>query len=59
MLCFSEMEPPGWGPRRVTQREINAAFLHGWRVEAIEPTDLRVTVRAEPVRSWFASIVRT
>jgi ubiquinone/menaquinone biosynthesis C-methylase UbiE len=59
MLCFSEMEPPGWGPRRVTQREINDAFVHGWRVETIEPTELRVTIRAEPARSWFASIART
>jgi 2-polyprenyl-3-methyl-5-hydroxy-6-metoxy-1,4-benzoquinol methylase len=59
MLCFSDMEPPGWGPRRVTQQEINDTFVHGWRVETIEPTDLRVTLRAEPVRSWFASITRT
>jgi 2-polyprenyl-3-methyl-5-hydroxy-6-metoxy-1,4-benzoquinol methylase len=59
MLCFSEMEPPGWGPRRVTQREINDAFSHGWHVETIEATDLRVTIRAEPARSWFASIART
>jgi ubiquinone/menaquinone biosynthesis C-methylase UbiE len=59
MLCFSEMEPGSWGPRRVTQREINDAFVHGWRVETIEPTELRVTIRAEPVRSWFASIERT
>ena len=59
MLCFSEMEPPGWGPRRVTHREINDAFVHGWRVDTIEPTELRVTIRAEPVRSWFATIVRT
>jgi SAM-dependent methyltransferase len=58
MLCFSDMEPPGWGARRVTQREINDAFVDGWRVETIEPTELRVTIRPEPVRSWFASILR-
>jgi ubiquinone/menaquinone biosynthesis C-methylase UbiE len=59
MLCFSENEPPGWGPRRVTQDEIREAFADGWHVEAIEPTGLNVTVRAEPARSWFASIART
>lgn len=58
MLCFSENEPSGWGPRRVTQAEIKAAFAHGWRVDAIEPADINVTVRAEPARSWFASIAR-
>jgi SAM-dependent methyltransferase len=59
MLCFSENEPAGWGPRRVTQDEIGEAFADGWHVEAIEPADLAVTFRAEPVRSWFASIART
>jgi 2-polyprenyl-3-methyl-5-hydroxy-6-metoxy-1,4-benzoquinol methylase len=59
MLCFSDMEPPGWGPRRITQDELRAAFDDSWHVDAIEPTDLNVTIRAEPVRSWFASIART
>src|SRR5262245_52207608 len=30
MLCFSEEEPPGWGPRRVTQAEIREVFAPGW-----------------------------
>ncbi|MGH8978912.1 MAG: class I SAM-dependent methyltransferase [Acidimicrobiia bacterium] len=59
MLCFSENEPPGWGPRRITEDEIREAFADGWHVDAIEPTDLNVTIRAEPVRSWFACIART
>jgi SAM-dependent methyltransferase len=59
MLCFSENEPPGWGPRRVTQDEIRDAFAYGWDVEAIEPADINVTLRTEPVRAWFASITRS
>jgi SAM-dependent methyltransferase len=59
MLCFSENEPPGWGPRRVTQDEIREAFADGWQVESIEPTELDITIRSEPVASWFASISRT
>jgi SAM-dependent methyltransferase len=59
MLCFSDEEPPGWGPRRITQDEIRDAFADGWRVEAIEPADIKVTLRSEPVRSWLASIART
>lgn len=58
MLCFSEDEPPGWGPRRITQDQIRSAFSSGWRVDAIEPADIHVTLRSEPVRSWFASITR-
>jgi len=59
MLCFSEVEPPGWGPRRVTQQEIREAFSDGWQVEGIEPAAIQVTVRPEPVRSWVSSIVRS
>lgn len=58
MLCFSDEESPGWGPRRVTQAEIREAFARGWKVETIEPTELHVTIRAEAARSWFASIRR-
>jgi ubiquinone/menaquinone biosynthesis C-methylase UbiE len=58
MLCFSEAEPGDWGPRRVTQAEIRAAFADGWTVESIEPTDLHVTLRPEPARSWLALVDR-
>jgi SAM-dependent methyltransferase len=58
MLCFSEEEPPGWGPRRVTQAEIREAFKGGWSIEAIQPAEILVTLRPNPVRSWLASIVR-
>ena len=56
MLCFSEHEPSGWGPRRVTQAELHEAFSDGWEVDAIEPSGIEVTVRPEPARSWLASI---
>jgi cyclopropane fatty-acyl-phospholipid synthase-like methyltransferase len=59
MPCFSDEEPPGWGPRRVTQAEIRGAFVQGWGVESIEPAELYVTIPSKPVRSWFASIRRT
>jgi SAM-dependent methyltransferase len=58
MLCFSENEPAGWGPRRVTQKDIRDAFSVGWTVESIEPVGLDVTIRRDPVRSWLASITR-
>jgi SAM-dependent methyltransferase len=37
MLCFSDRQPGDWGPRRVTQDEIRAAFSAGWEIESIEP----------------------
>jgi ubiquinone/menaquinone biosynthesis C-methylase UbiE len=59
MLCFSEAEPGDWGPRRVTQAEIRTAFAEGWSVESIEPTEIHVTLRPEPVRSWLSQVERS
>ena len=58
MLCFSEEEPPGWGPRRVTQAEIRDVFESDWQVDSIDRAELDVTIRPEPVRSWLASMTR-
>lgn len=58
MLCFSDEEPAGWGPRRITKAEIRDAFTDGWKVEAVEPAEIHITVRPNPARSWLASIVR-
>lgn len=44
LLCFSDAEPPGDGPRRVTADEIRAAFADAdWRVVSITPTRFAVT----------------
>ena len=37
MLCFSQRQAGDWGPRRIREDEIRAAFADGWKVEAIEP----------------------
>jgi SAM-dependent methyltransferase len=58
MLCFSEHEPAGWGPRRVSQAEIRAEFRDGWRVESIDAAELFITLRPNPVPAWLASVVR-
>ena len=58
LLCFSDLEPGEWGPRRVQQAEIRASFSDGWRVETIEPAKLELTIEPGSVRAWLASIVR-
>ena len=37
LLCWSDRNPFGRGPRRITRREIREAFREGWRVEAVDP----------------------
>jgi SAM-dependent methyltransferase len=58
MLCFSDRQPPGFGPRRVRQQEIRAVFGDGWRIDEIEPATLEVTVDPAGVRAWRAVITR-
>jgi SAM-dependent methyltransferase len=59
MLCFSDLEPGDWGPRRIQQDEIRASFVDGWRVEDIEPAELEITLEPGSARAWLASILRT
>jgi SAM-dependent methyltransferase len=40
ILCFSEHEPPGPGPRRITRRELDEAFRDGWRIDDVRDTRL-------------------
>jgi len=58
MLCFSEMEPGDWGPRRVTQREIRKAFDRGWRVDSIREACFETNLGPDGCRAWLSSITR-
>ncbi|HET8560203.1 MAG TPA: class I SAM-dependent methyltransferase [Marmoricola sp.] len=58
LLCFSDLEPGDWGPRRIRQDEIRAAFSEGWRVEQIESAQLETIIDPGAVHAWFASIRR-
>ena len=59
LLCFSDLEPGDWGPRRIRQEEIRLNFAHGWHVETIDPARLEITIEPGIVHAWLASIVRT
>jgi SAM-dependent methyltransferase len=52
MLCFSDSEPSGWGPRRISRDEIATSLAGGWEIESIEPASLETVIRPEPVRAW-------
>ena len=58
MLCFSDLEPPGYGPRRVTEREIRESFRDGWTINYIRPTTFESRTRAVGPRAWLSSISR-
>ncbi len=65
LLCFSDEEPGTHGPRRVSQREIHAAFDRAWTVEEIRARRTGVRPHLEGIsfsdggpKAWFAIIRR-
>jgi cyclopropane fatty-acyl-phospholipid synthase-like methyltransferase len=66
LLCFSDREPPGDGPRRVSQAEIRAAFSSGWEVESIQHARFETRPDLKEIRfseggpfAWFCVIRRS
>ncbi len=60
LMCFSDREPGDWGPRRVTESELRAAFDGDWRFESLAPDRFEInpgqgTPTAE---AWLADVVR-
>ena len=63
VLCFSDKEPPGDGPRRISQQEIHAAFAEGWEIESIQEARFEVRPDLEDISfsaggpfAWFCVI---
>jgi 2-polyprenyl-3-methyl-5-hydroxy-6-metoxy-1,4-benzoquinol methylase len=59
MLCFSDLQPGDWGPRRVSRTEIESSFADGWRIESIEASTLEITIDPDGAQAWLAVITRS
>ncbi len=42
LMCFSDAEPPGYGPRRVSRKELMDAFAGGWEIESLTPSRFEI-----------------
>jgi SAM-dependent methyltransferase len=60
VLCFSDAEPGTWGPHRISQEDLRAAFnpARGWRVLSISPDRLETNLDARAAEAWLARIER-
>ena len=58
MLCWSERNEWGYGPRRVTQAEIHESFAEGWTVESIEDDAFETNVAHWSIHAWLARVTR-
>ena len=59
MMCFSDLEPAGWGPHRVTRAEIETSFAVGWRIDKLERAAMAVAFAPGTASAWFAAMTRT
>jgi cyclopropane fatty-acyl-phospholipid synthase-like methyltransferase len=57
LLCWSDREPPGPGPRRVQEHEIRDAFRSIFAVMDVEPALLERN-GADPAKAWLARMTR-
>ena len=58
MLCFSDLEPGGYGPRRITKNEIEESFHDGWSINYIRPAVFESRTRVKGPRAWLSSIAK-
>ena len=60
LMCFSDRMPGTFGPRRVSQDELRAAFADGWEVVSIaaDTFELNAGMPARTAQSWLATITR-
>ncbi|HUO57607.1 MAG TPA: class I SAM-dependent methyltransferase [bacterium] len=58
VVCFSEKEPPGWGPRRVPQKEIRDTFKQYFKIDSIQEATYQTLMKPEPIQAWLSSLIR-
>ena len=58
LLCFSDAEPPGPGPRRISEYEIGDAFRAIFVISRIRPGRFETTLHAGGARAWVATLTR-
>jgi SAM-dependent methyltransferase len=60
LMCFSERQPGDWGPRRITEGDLRAAFDSSWRIDSLTPDhfDINPGLGAPTAEAWLVDIIR-
>jgi SAM-dependent methyltransferase len=61
LMCFSDRQPGTFGPRRVSQDDLRAAFGDGWTILAIEASTFDVNPGSfglATTQAWLATVSR-
>jgi cyclopropane fatty-acyl-phospholipid synthase-like methyltransferase len=62
LMCFSDRQPGTFGPRRVSQDELRAAFSEGWMIVAIQADTFEVNrgfFGNTTTQAWLATVSRS
>jgi SAM-dependent methyltransferase len=61
LMCFSDRQPGDWGPSRVSEGELRAAFDTGWRIDSLAPDrfDINPGLGTPTAEAWLADVVLT
>jgi len=51
-------QPPGWGPRRVSEEELREAFGSGWRVDYVRDAKFETNQGGTETRALLARMTR-
>ena len=60
LMCFSDRRPGDWGPRRITEGELRAAFGSEWRIDSLAPDrfDINLGPDTPTAEAWLVDVVR-
>lgn len=58
VLCWSDRNPWGFGPRRISRRELRETFAGPFASETIAEEVLESLLPDGPARAWLAHLVR-
>jgi SAM-dependent methyltransferase len=58
LLCFSDAEPPGYGPRRVSEEELRGAFRGAFALNALREARFASRILEDGARAWLATFTR-
>jgi cyclopropane fatty-acyl-phospholipid synthase-like methyltransferase len=61
LMCFSDRQPGTFGPRRVSEDELRAAFSDGWTIAAIQAGTFEInpgSFGTTTAQAWLATVSR-
>ena len=59
LLCFSDSESAGIGPRRVSEAEIRGSFQTGWTIDVLRPCQFETNLPGFTARAWSGRLTHS